>query len=873
MQNDGTLRNPARRLLRLAKRLIVPDDIAPSQLRLAVRNTTAASVLLLCIWGPVILLQVVDSQSGLIQTFTVDAGHQAAEVTRSLRQSLTLLQQVAVDLEDVSQSGSGDIRLSTLSRTLLDRLFALDAPSCSGYAFVHDKVRAFASKNATAPSGTFPDGTRLNLTQLPGSDSHDGSKIPAILGPLRSQSGETTVLLTATFRLPQQTPAFGVLVLEYNLDQLMKQHSLLIDQFPVLQEICSKDGVHLAGTPGLLKQYPVLFEVLLPGQHWQVLTVPRKGWFSFLPPVLFFFSGLGLLMLGGSCYSVWRVTLSHSQLIRELEEKSQALDAANLQMRDDLERIQTAQRQLAVSELRTRLIYEQIPVGVGLLEAESGRLLAVNPEACRILAASEPELQQRRLQGLLRQSPTDSSSAANATLMPSGFNSLRPGEYFVTHGTDGVRCVQLALAPIVRQPGEMDRRLAVLQDVTERWLAHEELRQHEERIRVLADTLPGPLLFIDSDERCQFASDAMLQLLKKVNGPSFDSPLGRRTEELVPPVIHQFLQPWITQALNGESPQFETNAEMEELGLGAWMFFHRPLRQQGRIVGFFAFMLEISQQRENERQRRELDSRMADAQRMETVGTLAGGVAHEFNNMLQVVLGFADVLLVHCAPDPFAVENLNHIRHAGRRASDLTKQLLAFARFQPGTPVKVNFADFVPAALKLLKHAGGDTLQIRWECQQPLDETLVDPGHLELILANLILNARHAMDGRGIIDIHARNLPANASAEPGLPAAGQPSVLLSVCDTGCGMTPEVQARMFDPFFTTRAVGKGAGLGLSTVYGIVVQAGGRIDVRSHPGRGTAIHVLLPSVGECTPPPPAPLQPRLYPPEKCLKSRTY
>jgi PAS domain S-box-containing protein len=642
-----------------------------------------------------------------------------------------------------------------------------------------------------------------------------------------------------------------VLVVEHDLDQLMQKHTLLTDQFPVLHEICTVDGMHVFGTPGLTHQYPVRSRFTLPGQIWEILTVPRDGWFSFFPPEIFFFSTLGLLMLGGSTFSVWRLTLTHGRLIGELEEKSQALNAANLQMQGDLEKIQNAQRQLAVSELRTRTIYEQIPVGVGLLDAESGRFIAVNPEGCRILAASEPELQQLHLQGLLRKAPTKAETDANAEKSQLEISNFGPGEYFVTHGEDRVRCVQLALAPVVRKADEMHRRLAVLQDVTERWQAQQELRQHEERIRVLADTLPGPLLFIDPRERCQFANTAMLQLLQKVNGPSFSSPLGLKTEEFVPPVIHEFLRPSITRALAGEAAEFETNAEMEQLGLGAWMFFHRPLRRQGQVVGFFAFMLDITQQRVTEQQRRDLDSRMADAQRMETVGTLAGGVAHEFNNMLQVVLGFADVLLVHFAQDPFAVENLNYIRHAGRSASELTKQLLAFARFQPGTPVKVNFATVIPAALKLLKHAGGDEIQLRWSCDETLADVLVDPGHLELILANLLLNARHAMDGRGLIHLCARNLQANDAAEPGLPAAGQPSVLLSVCDTGCGMTPEVQARMFDPFFTTRSVGKGAGLGLSTVYGLVVQAGGRIDVRSTPGTGTAMHLLFPST--ITPPP--------------------
>jgi PAS domain S-box-containing protein len=838
-------------LLHKIRNAVVPQGVTTSQRRLAFRNTLLITVLLLCIWVPVTAIQVERALSRTISRIVLDAGHQAAEVGKSLFRSQHLLHQVARDLEEFVESGGSDLLLPSVSFNLLDRLLGLNPDSCSGYAVIHNGVIAFSSKYAQPPSGTFPDGTRLNLQSLLGSGSVNGAGIPAVIGPLRASNGTTTVLLTATFRWQGKDPSFGVLLAEYNLADLLREHPLLTDEIELVQEICREDGTHLWGATGLLRQYPVAVDLVIPGEKWQLLTSASDGWLSFIPNDLYTFGGLGLLILGGSTFSVWRLTLVYGLLITELQEKSVALRTANRRMQEDLVKVETAQRRLAVSELRTRLIYEQMPVGVGLLEAETGRFLAVNPEACRILAAAEPELLPRRLQDLLSLSDTTADTAAEPAQATIG--TLSPGEYFVRDGLGGLRRVQLTLAPIVRQPGERDRRLAVMQDVTERWQAQEELRKHEERVRVLADTLPGPLVFIDADERCQFANAASHALLAKINGSSVDSPLGRKTADILPPVIYEFLKPWIERALQGDATQFETTAEIEQLGFGAWTFFHRPLRHEGQIVGFFAFLLEISQQRSDERQRRELDSRLAEAHRMETVGTLAGGVAHEFNNMLQVVLGFADVLLIHSEKDLFAVENLNHIRHAGRRAADLTRQLLAFARIQPGTPAQINFADFVPASLRLLRHAGGDEMQLNWSSEGPLDDVLIDPSHLELILANLIINARHAMDGRGVIEVRARNLPASAAAEQGLPVAGQPSVLLSVCDTGCGMTPEVQARMFDPFFTTRAVGKGTGLGLPTVYGLATQAGGRIDVRSEPGRGTTIHILFPSRDSNTTPP--------------------
>lgn len=849
MRREGTLQR-IRPLLHRIRNAVFPQGVTASQKRIAFRNALIVAALLLCLWVPETAIQVDQSQSRTLSGLALDSGHQAAEVSKSLFTSQQLLQHVALDLKEITESGGSDLLLQSASSTLLDRLFVLNPKSCSGYALLHNGVLAFSSRAARPISGTFLDGTRLNLRRLPGSDSVDGAAIPAVIGPLRTSDGTTTLLLTATFRWQGKEPSFGVLIAEYNLGTLLRDHPMLTDQVELVQEICTGDGTHLWGTRGLLRQHPVAVDLVIPGKKWQLLTYADDGWFSFYPRDVYVFGGLGLLVLGGGTFGIWRLTLAYGLLITELQEKSGALEVANRRMQEDLEKVETAQRRLAVSELRTRLIYEQMPVGVGLLEAETGRFLAINPEGCLILAAAETELLKLRLQDLLILSETATETAAE---LPQGITeTLSPGEYFVRHGRGELRRVQLTLTPIVRQAGELDRRLAVIQDVTERWLALEEVRMHEERVRVLADTLPGPLLFIDADERCQFANEASRTLLSTVNGQSADFSLGRKTADFVPPVIYEFLKPWIVRALNGDATQFETPPEIEQLGFGAWTVFHRPLRHQGQVVGFFAFLLEISQQRSVAKQRRELDFRLAEAHRMETVGTLAGGVAHEFNNMLQVVLGFADVLLVHCAKDPFAAENLNQIRHASRRAADLTRQLLAFARIQPGTPAQINFAEFIPTSLKLLRHAGGDGVQLKWSSEGPLDHVLIDPSHLELILANLILNARHAMDGRGVIEVRARNLPAKAAAERGLPVADQPSVVLSVCDTGCGITPEVQTRMFDPFFTTRAVGKGSGLGLSTVYGLVSQAGGRIDVRSEPGRGTAIHILFPSSDRNTPP---------------------
>ncbi|MFM8477109.1 MAG: hypothetical protein ACKOEO_15120, partial [Planctomycetaceae bacterium] len=396
---------------------VVPEGATALQLRIAFRNALVVTVLLLCFWVPETVIQVDQSQSRALSGIALDAGHQAAEVGKSLFRSQNLLQRVARDLEEFAESGGSEFLLKSASSTQLDQLFFLNSPSCSGYALVHDGVLTFASKYARPPSGTLPDGTRLNLRSLPGSGSVNGAAIPAVIGPLRASNGITTVLLTATFRWQGKDPAFGVLLAEYNLADLLREHPLLTDEVELVQEICSEDGTHLWGATELKRKHPVSVDLVIPGGKWQILTSANDAWSNSFPKDIYTIGGLGLPMLGCCSYIVWRLSLMYGLLITELQEKSVALRVANRRVQEDLEKVETAQRRLAVSELRTRLIYEQMPVGVGLLEAETGRFLAVNPEACRIFSAAEPELQQRKMQDLLSLSEATTETEAASTRM------------------------------------------------------------------------------------------------------------------------------------------------------------------------------------------------------------------------------------------------------------------------------------------------------------------------------------------------------------------------------------------------------------------------------------------------------------------------
>jgi signal transduction histidine kinase/ActR/RegA family two-component response regulator len=246
-------------------------------------------------------------------------------------------------------------------------------------------------------------------------------------------------------------------------------------------------------------------------------------------------------------------------------------------------------------------------------------------------------------------------------------------------------------------------------------------------------------------------------------------------------------------------------------------------------------------------ERKKMEEQLRTSQRMEAIGRLAGGVAHDFNNLLAVILGCADVMLDELAPDHPATKRVQMIRKASASAADLTRQLLAFSRQQMLHPQVLDLKQIVKGAQVLLTRLIGDNIELRVSLEPSLWNVKADPGQIEQVLLNLAVNARDAMPQGGRLTIQARNVELDASyVEEHHQMIAGPYVMLVVEDTGSGMDRETQARIFDPFFTTKELGKGTGLGLATVYGIVKQSGGYIWVYSEPGHGTVFKVYLPRV---------------------------
>jgi PAS domain S-box-containing protein len=244
-------------------------------------------------------------------------------------------------------------------------------------------------------------------------------------------------------------------------------------------------------------------------------------------------------------------------------------------------------------------------------------------------------------------------------------------------------------------------------------------------------------------------------------------------------------------------------------------------------------------------ERKELESQLQQAQKMESVGRLAGGVAHDFNNMLGVILGHTDLALMRVDPASPLQTDLMAIRKAAEHSADLTRQLLTFARKQTTAPKVLDLNEAVEGMLEMLRRLIGEDIDLVWLPDKNLWPVKVDPSQIDQILANLCINARDAITGVGKLTIETGSTAfdeAYCAGHPGF-VPGE-YVLLAVSDNGSGMDKETQEKLFEPFYTTKAMGKGTGLGLATVYGIVKQNNGFINVYSEPGHGTTFKIYLP-----------------------------
>jgi P-type Cu+ transporter len=303
----------------------------------------------------------------------------------------------------------------------------------------------------------------------------------------------------------------------------------------------------------------------------------------------------------------------------------------------------------------------------------------------------------------------------------------------------------------------------------------------------------------------------------------------------------------IMRAMRGESAHVDDLVLERSDGSSVLLeIFGAPVTDSsGQTWASIVIYFDITQKRQAQLEQEKLRNELQQAQKMESVGRLAGGVAHDFNNMLGVIIGHSEMALDQLDPAQPLHANLTEIRKAAQRSADLTRQLLAFARKQTVVPRILDLNQTVTGMLKMLKRLIGEDINLNWHPAETLWPVKIDPSQIDQILANLVVNARDAITGVGKLTIETKNFTideGHGSVHTGIVPGDY--IMLAVGDDGCGMDKDTLANIFEPFFTTKGLGKGTGLGLSTVYGIVNQNNGFINVCSEPGHGSTFTIYLP-----------------------------
>jgi two-component system, cell cycle sensor histidine kinase and response regulator CckA len=399
---------------------------------------------------------------------------------------------------------------------------------------------------------------------------------------------------------------------------------------------------------------------------------------------------------------------------------------------------------------------------------------------------------------------------------------------------------------ILDEQGKIVGNRAAVQDITERKRAEESLIESQMRLKKAQAIGHLGNWEIDLPTRSVWASEEAYRIYG-IEWKNESLPL-----ELVQKAVLPEYRPEMDEALRrliSENKEYDQQYRIKRANDGEVRFLHsraeRILDEKGNVVKVAGVIQDITDRKRTEDERERLQAQLIQAQKMESVGRLAGGVAHDFNNKLSVIIGYGELALEQTDAGSPLFEHLDQILDAARGAADLTRQLLAFARKQTVSPKVLDLNDTTSGMLKMLRRLIGEEINLVWTPGANLWKVKIDPSQIDQILANLAVNARDAISGTGTITLKTGNavLDENdCSDHPGCVPGKY--VMLTVSDTGSGMSKEVMAKIFEPFFTTKGVGKGTGLGLATVYGIVNQNNGFLDVESEPGKRATFNIYLP-----------------------------
>ena len=506
--------------------------------------------------------------------------------------------------------------------------------------------------------------------------------------------------------------------------------------------------------------------------------------------------------------------------------------------------LEPAEASLRASEALFRSMVETSPLGIAIVNDQS-QYTYINKEFCRISGYAEKDILGADFFFVLAE---ESKQLAIDRYVRRQRGESVPDRYEVTFiKKDRTRRIAEVQSTVFIDADQRANSLLQVYDITDRKQAEDALKESEKKYRALVENA-GEAIFVAQDGKLKFTNPRT----ETLTGYSGETLKTRSFVEFIHPDDRAMVLERHTRRMQGEElpPQYAFRIVTAGQNV-RWVELNVVAIEWDGAPATLNFVTDITERKKAEAEKERVQELLNQSQKMESIGRLAGGVAHDFNNMLGVIIGQADLAIEKMAkpdhPDPAhpLFSSIAEIQRAAVRAAELTRQLLAFARKQTISPKQLLLNDTVGSMISMLRRLIGEDIHLIWKPGAHLWPVKMDPAQVDQILANLCVNARDAINGVGHILIRTANISVDHAFCTRHPdAVPGDYVRLSVEDDGCGMDTEIREKLFEPFFTTKAMGEGTGLGLSMIYGIIRQNNGFIGVASTPEKGTVFDIYLP-----------------------------